>query len=149
MCLDQELGAARTRPRLPELRGTGRLPIIYKGMTIALDFRTGGVFENSIILEIKAVAALLAANETQLLLYLCMSHLRIGLLMNFHARRLKEDPRRFIVRPSHIDSVQPRGPPVSSVVRIFRRPARTTPDPTRQQRTNAQSATATALPTSH
>jgi GxxExxY protein len=55
------------------------------------------VVENTIILEIKAVAALLPAHESQLLTYLRMSHLRIGLLMNFHAPRLKDGLRRFIV----------------------------------------------------
>jgi len=55
------------------------------------------VVENTVILEIKAVAALLPADESQLLTYLPTSHLRIGLLMNFHAPRLKDGLRRFIV----------------------------------------------------
>jgi GxxExxY protein len=67
-------------------------PVIYKGVTIPLGFRA-----DAIILEIKAVAALLPAHESQLLTYLRMSHLRIGLLMNFHATRLKDGLRRFII----------------------------------------------------
>jgi GxxExxY protein len=73
------------------------VPVIYKGVTIPLGFRADVVVENTIILEIKAVAALLPAHESQLLTYLRMSHLRIGLLMNFHAPRLKDGLRRFIV----------------------------------------------------
>jgi GxxExxY protein len=73
------------------------VPVIYKGVTIPLGFRADIVVENTIILEIKAVAALLPAHESQLLTYLRMSHLRIGLLMNFHAPRLKDGLRRFIV----------------------------------------------------
>jgi GxxExxY protein len=73
------------------------VPVIYKGMTIPLGFRADIVVENAIILEIKAVAALLPAHDAQLLTYLRMSQLRIGLLMNFHARRLKDGLRRFIV----------------------------------------------------
>jgi GxxExxY protein len=73
------------------------VPVIYKGVTIPLGFRADVVVENTVILEIKAVAALLPAHESQLLTYLRMSHLRIGLLMNFHAPRLKDGLRRFIV----------------------------------------------------
>jgi hypothetical protein len=43
------------------------------------------------------VAAVLSAHESQLPTYLRMSHLRIGLLMNFHALRLKDSVRRCIV----------------------------------------------------
>jgi GxxExxY protein len=73
------------------------VPVIYKGTTIPLGFRADIVIENTVILEIKAVAALLPTHESQLLTYLRMSHLRIGLLMNFHAPRLKDGLRGFIV----------------------------------------------------
>ena len=73
------------------------VPVIYKGMTVPLGFRADIVVESTIILEIKAVAALLPAHDAQLLTYLRMSNLRIGLLMNFHAPLLKDGLRRFIV----------------------------------------------------
>jgi GxxExxY protein len=73
------------------------VPIIYKQTSIPLGFRADVVVANTIILEIKAVATLLPAYESQILTYLRMSGIRIGLLMNFHAPRLKDGPRRFIV----------------------------------------------------
>jgi GxxExxY protein len=73
------------------------VPVIYKGMRNSLGFRVDIIVENAIILEIKAVAALLPAHDAQLLTYLRMSNLRIGLLMNFHAPRLKDGLGRFIV----------------------------------------------------
>jgi GxxExxY protein len=73
------------------------MPVIYKGMMIPLGFRADIVVENTIILEIKAVAARLPAHDAQLLTWLRMSELRIGLLMSFHAPRLKDGLRRFIV----------------------------------------------------
>jgi GxxExxY protein len=73
------------------------VPVIYKGVAIPLGIRADIVVANAIILEIKAVAALLPAHNAQLLTYLRMSNLRIGLLMNFHAPRLKDGLRRFIV----------------------------------------------------
>jgi len=73
------------------------VPVIYKGTTIPLGFRADVIVERTVILEIKAVAALLPAHESQLLTYLRMSRLRVGLLMNFNAPRLKDGLRRFIV----------------------------------------------------
>jgi GxxExxY protein len=73
------------------------VPVVYKGTTIPMGFRADIVVGNAIILEIKAVAALIPAHESQLITYLRMSQIRIGLLMNFHAQGLKDGLRRFIV----------------------------------------------------
>lgn len=73
------------------------VPVIYKGKTIPLGFRADILVANAIILEIKAVTALVPAHEAQIVTYLRMSQLRAGLLMNFHAPRLKDGMRRFIV----------------------------------------------------
>ena len=73
------------------------IPVFYKDTRIPLGFRADIVVENKIIIEIKSVTALLPAHESQLITYLRMSGIRIGLLMNFHAPRLKEGLRRFIV----------------------------------------------------
>jgi GxxExxY protein len=64
---------------------------------IPLGFRADIVVENTIILEIKAVASFVPAHDAQILTYLRMSQIRVGLLLNFHARRLKDGLRRFIV----------------------------------------------------
>jgi GxxExxY protein len=48
-------------------------------------------------LEIKAVSALAPAHDAQILTYLRASHIRVGLILNFHARLLKNGLRRFIV----------------------------------------------------
>ena len=50
-----------------------------------------------VILEIKAVAAILPMHEAQLHTYLSMSGIHIGLILNFHARRLVDGLRRYIV----------------------------------------------------
>lgn len=73
------------------------VPVIYKGATFPFGFRADMVVENAVILEIKAVTSFVPAHEAQILTYLRMSHIRVGLLMNFHALRLKDGLRRFIV----------------------------------------------------
>lgn len=73
------------------------VPVIYKGRAVPMGFRADILVAGSIIVEIKAVASLLPAHQTQLLTYLRLSQIRIGLLMNFHARRLKDGQPRCIV----------------------------------------------------
>jgi GxxExxY protein len=71
--------------------------VIYKGLQLKEGFRADILVEQQVIIEIKAVAAIVAAHESQMLTYLRMSGLRLGLLLNFHAPRLKDSLRRFIV----------------------------------------------------
>lgn len=91
-CLCLELGQAG----IPFERQV-MVPVTYKSATIPLGFRADILVDVAIILEIKAVAALLPAHEAQLPTYLRMSRIRVGLLMNFHATRLKDGLRRFVV----------------------------------------------------
>jgi GxxExxY protein len=72
------------------------IPVTYKGMSIPLGFRADILVDGIVILEIKAVPALLPAHDAQLQTYLRMSSIPIGLLLNFHAVRLKDDLRRFV-----------------------------------------------------
>jgi GxxExxY protein len=71
--------------------------VIYNDMPIGEGFRADIVIAREVILEIKSVAAILPAHEAQLLTYLRMSGLRIGLILNFNARRLTEGIRRYVV----------------------------------------------------
>jgi GxxExxY protein len=72
------------------------IPVTYKGAQIGEGFRADIVVERQVILEIKAVAAILPAHEAQLLTYLRMSGIPIGLILNFHASRLIDGLRRFV-----------------------------------------------------
>ncbi len=73
------------------------IPVIYKGISIGDSFRADVVVARKMILEIKAVAAILPAHEAQLHTYLRMSGIRIRLILNFNARRLTEGLRRYVV----------------------------------------------------
>ena len=73
------------------------IPVTYKGAQIAEAFRADIVVDRQVILEIKAVAAILPAHEAQLQTYLRMSGIRIGLILNFNASRLIDGLRRFVV----------------------------------------------------
>ncbi len=73
------------------------VPVTYKGVVLDEGFRADVVVDRKVILEIKAVATILPAHEAQLLTYLRMSHIPVGLLLNFNASRLTESLRRFVV----------------------------------------------------
>ncbi len=73
------------------------IPVIYKGVPIGDGFKADIVVACELILEVKAVAAILPVHEVQLRTYLRMSGIRIGLLLNFHAPRLIDGLRRYVV----------------------------------------------------
>ena len=73
------------------------VPVTYKGIHVGDGFRADIVVDRQVILEIKAVAAILPAHEAQLLTYLRMSNIRIGLLLNFNTPRLIDGLRRFVL----------------------------------------------------
>jgi GxxExxY protein len=71
-----------------------RLPVIYKGEPIDCDLIVDVVVEASLILEIKSVHAIHPLHEAQLLTYLKISGLRVGLILNFNETRLVDGIRR-------------------------------------------------------
>jgi GxxExxY protein len=91
-CLCLELVGAG----IPHEREVG-LPVRYKNVDVPLGFRADIVVDLAVIIEVKAVAALTAAHESQLRTYLRLSGLRVGLLLNFHESTLRASLRRFIV----------------------------------------------------
>ncbi len=73
------------------------IPVIYKAAPIGDGFKADIVAARAVILEIKAVAAVLPVHEVQLHTYLGMSGIHIGPILNFNARRLAEGIRRYVV----------------------------------------------------
>jgi GxxExxY protein len=73
------------------------IPVIYKNRTLPLGFRADIVVSDSIIIEVKAVSEILPVHQAQVLTYLRMSHIKVGLIMNFHAPRLKHGLLRCVV----------------------------------------------------
>ncbi len=71
-----------------------RLPVMYKGEPVECDLKLDLVVEQSLLLEIKAVNVIHPVHEAQLLTYLKVSGLRIGLIINFNEARLIDGIRR-------------------------------------------------------
>ncbi len=69
-------------------------PVVYKGVRIDCGYRIDLLVEKKIIVETKAVQSLAAIHEAQLLSYLKLSGIRLGLLINFNVKLLKSGLRR-------------------------------------------------------
>ncbi len=72
------------------------LPVLYKDVKLDCGYRLDLVVEDSVIVEIKAVERLAPIHDAQLLSYLRMSEMRVGLLINFHVRVLKNGLKRIV-----------------------------------------------------
>ena len=71
------------------------LPIVYHGVKLDAGYRLDLLVENSIIVEIRAVEALTRLHGAQMLTYLKLSGMRLGLLMNFNVAFFKDGVKRF------------------------------------------------------
>lgn len=72
------------------------LPVEYKQVRLNCGYRIDLVVEDRIILELKAVERLLPIHEAQLLTYLKMTRLKLGLLINFNVPVLKDGIKRVV-----------------------------------------------------
>lgn len=89
LCLELETSGLRfERQRL--------LPVSYKGRMIG-DFRADIIVDDALLLELKSVERHDSVFEAQVLSYLKISGLRLGLLINFNTRLLKDGLKRFIL----------------------------------------------------
>jgi GxxExxY protein len=72
------------------------LPVKYKGLNLECGYRLDVVVENLVILELKSVQAIEPIHEAQLLTYLKLSGLKLGLLINFNVTVLKNGIKRIV-----------------------------------------------------
>ncbi len=72
------------------------LPVTYKQIVLDCGYRMDAVVESAVIVEFKTVERLLPVHEAQLLSYLKLSGLGVGLLINFHVPVLKDGLKRIV-----------------------------------------------------
>lgn len=73
------------------------LPLVYKEVKLDAGYRVDLFIENSIIIEIKSVEALCDIHLAQILTYMKLAHCKLGLLVNFNVKHLKEGIKRVIL----------------------------------------------------
>ena len=72
------------------------LPLVYEEVKLDVGYRIDIIIENKFIVEIKSVEALNDVHLAQLLTYLRLSDCRLGLLINFNVKLLKDGVRRVV-----------------------------------------------------
>ncbi len=72
------------------------LPVIYKDIKLNAGYRIDMIVENKIIVEIKSVDALAPIHTAQILTYLKLKDLKLGLLINFNEIKVVDGIKRII-----------------------------------------------------
>lgn len=72
------------------------MPFIYKEIKMDVGYRIDLLVENKIIIEVKSVETLAPVHYAQVLTYLKLSDIKLGLLINFNSKLLKSGIHRII-----------------------------------------------------
>ncbi len=72
------------------------VPVVYEGTRFEMGFRADLVVDEKVIVEIKSVSAITAVHKKQLLTYLRLSDMRLGLLINFNVAVIKDGITRIV-----------------------------------------------------
>jgi len=91
-CLAYELGRAGI-PFVMELP----VPVNYKGVKLDCGYKLDFVIDGQLVLELKSVEKLLPIHEAQVLTYMRLSGMSVGLLLNFNVVRLKDGIKRMVL----------------------------------------------------
>lgn len=91
-CLVHELEAQgiHTESQVP-------IPLQYKGRQLGAGFRLDLLVDGQVIVEVKAVEVLEDIHRAQLMIYLKLTELRTGLLINFNVPELRQGIRRVLL----------------------------------------------------
>jgi GxxExxY protein len=83
LCHELELRSLRLDRQKP-------LPVMYKSKKLDCGYRLDVVVENQIILELKSCEKIEPIHKAQLLTYLKLSNIKLGLLLNFNTPIMKD-----------------------------------------------------------
>ena len=90
LCHELALRGLKFRTEVP-------LPVQYKAVKLDCGYRIDFVVDEKIAIELKSVEKLAPIHESQLLTYLRLSGLRVGLLINFNVRILRQGIIRRVI----------------------------------------------------
>jgi len=71
------------------------LPVVYDGLKLDAGYRLDMLVEGCLVVELKSVDAVARVHEAQVLTYMKLAHLPVGLLINFNVEVLATGIKRF------------------------------------------------------
>jgi GxxExxY protein len=91
-CLKYELlkGGIEVKSEVP-------VPLVYEEIKLDCGYRIDLLVENKVILELKTVEKLTVVHEAQILTYLKFAGVKVGLLLNFNTKSLRDGIKRFVL----------------------------------------------------
>lgn len=72
------------------------MPFVYKEVKLEVGYRIDLIVENKLLIEVKSIDTLAPVHFSQLLTYLRLSDKRLGLLINFNSKYLKDSIHRIV-----------------------------------------------------
>ena len=72
------------------------MPLVYEEVKLECGYRIDLLVESQLVVEVKAVSALMEIHTAQVLTYLKLSGCKLGLLINFHVAHLRDGIKRLI-----------------------------------------------------
>ena len=91
-CLAYELNRAGVPFKIQQ-----QLPVAYKEIELDCGYRIDLFVDDRLIVELKSVEQLLKIHEAQVLTYMKLANIKVGLLINFNVEILKKGIRRFVL----------------------------------------------------
>ena len=89
LCFELELRGLKVERQV-------EVPLIYKGNTLKTSLRLDILVEKRVIIELKSVEEMKPVFGKQILTYLRLMNLHLGLLINFNTSDLKESIQRIV-----------------------------------------------------
>lgn len=72
------------------------IPVVYNSIKMELGFRADIIVENKVIIELKSIEAIAPVHTKQVLTYLKLTGLKLGLLINFNEALIKDGIKRIV-----------------------------------------------------
>jgi len=72
------------------------IPVLWKGLKMNLGFRADLIVENKVLIEIKSVESIAPVHQKQVLTYLKLTEIKLGLLINFNEALIKDGLSRIV-----------------------------------------------------
>jgi len=92
----EEILAYELQKELLNIKRQQGIPVIYDDIKLDLGFRADIIVENKVIIEIKSVETIASVHQKQLLTYLKITGLKLGLLINFNEALIKDGIQRIV-----------------------------------------------------
>ncbi len=72
------------------------IPVVWKDIKMKIGFRADLIVENKVVVELKSVEVIAPVHPKQLLTYLKLTNIKLGLLINFNEKLIKDGITRIV-----------------------------------------------------